>query len=367
MTLFRLAVILLLLTSSTVVNAQLKCESLFLANVQIEQAIRDLAHLRLELDIAKAEKATTPHMTALREVYPKKEAALIRYVEQRKIMSREELIAELKQVIDEIQVKRQAPDRDEMKKKAEQSEQIRIKRLSEQILFHKIAPGSLYRELNGNRVYSKVKNPFQMASVLTTQVVWQKVILAAKLRFPGSYDGLPEIPSDLFIPLNPVVLVSYVNIVEWFKALNALAQADDAIIFEFLPGHERGDSYRLPTAPEWNMVALDRGLRLEDRGKLGDSITDIGRFAWISDNANMNIQPVATKAPLLLSGGLFYDIYGNVWQFTSTPARNFLGIEGGCIIRGGSVRSSLGDSTTGQVAIDKAGPEIGFRLVRVSK
>lgn len=73
----------------------------------------------------------------------------------------------------------------------------------------------------------------------------------------------------------------------------------------------------LPTEEEWEYAA--RGGQKSQGYKYAGS-NDINEVAWYKDNSNRTTHPVGEKAPNELG---LYDMCGNVWEWTSTPAHSY--------------------------------------------
>ena len=69
----------------------------------IDKTIRSLSALRLKLDVAKAEGSNSVTITALANEYQKKEKVFIERLEQKKIMTRAELVERMKHEIGQLQ------------------------------------------------------------------------------------------------------------------------------------------------------------------------------------------------------------------------------------------------------------------------
>jgi formylglycine-generating enzyme required for sulfatase activity len=243
-------------------------------------------------------------------------------------------------------------------------------------VFHTVAPGKFMMGEVGKQIETEITKPLQMAATQTTQMVWQKVVLRAKEKFPGKYDVLNADPSYFEGDLNPVEKVSYNDVQLWLGALNELAEAGDPIVGEVMPHHKPGEIYRLPTEAEWEFVARARGTA-PGTYHFGEDETKLDEHAWYDANSENQTHPVAQKNPLVLDGQEFYDLHGNVWEWMQdswdgrSPLRGGkdpLGTAGSYhVIRGGgwnyvalNLRSGLRYSWRPSYRYDY----VGFRLVR---
>ena len=163
----------------------------------------------------------------------------------------------------------------------------------------------------------EIKNPFQMASTVTTQLVWREVVLAAKKRFPEKYNEMNEDPSYFKGDLLPVENISHAKVMQWIEALNALALAHDPLVKKLMPGHQEGEVYRLPTSYEYEFVETKRGLITK---LLPETEQEKLKYAWLNGNSGYKTHPVGELEPLVVDGQNFYDIYGNVAVWTSTKS-----------------------------------------------
>jgi formylglycine-generating enzyme required for sulfatase activity len=242
-------------------------------------------------------------------------------------------------------------------------------------VFHPIEPGKFMMGQVGKQIETEITRPFQMAATQTTQVVWRKVVSRAKEKFPGKYDALNADPSNFKGDLNPVEQVSYEDIQLWIQALNELAQAGDSVVQEAMPGHQPGEIIRLPTEAEWEFVVRVRGTA-NGVYHFGDGEADLERHGWFNANSGQTTHPVATRGPLVIDGQEFYDLHGNVWEWTQDWYDSTLkggkdprgpSTGSGRVVRGGCWYGSARDLRSGHRGGWGPGGRssgVGFRLAR---
>ena len=121
--------------------------------------------------------------------------------------------------------------------------------------------------------------------------------------------------------------------------------------------NERGAAkYRLPTEAEWEYAA-----RGGDRPRPWAGTSDpaqLGTYAWYIENAFFQSHPVGEKKPNEFG---LYDMSGNVWQWTSSPAG-----DGKHEVRGGSWDNpAKALQTSKRLAwADRPDAGMGFRCVK---
>ena len=179
---------------------------------------------------------------------------------------------------------------------------------------------------------------FLMGKYEVTQAQWQAVMGENPSEFKGSE--------------NPVENVSWDDCQEFLKKLNALSSVKKS-----------GLTFRLPTEKEWNYACragatgagVDGGYcKLAD----GTEITKhtLGQVAWFEDNSDGKSHPVGQKQPNAFG---LYDMYGNVWEWTSTTKTS------DCVICGWSWRNStrsFGFRGYGRHSPSDRDNFLGFRL-----
>jgi formylglycine-generating enzyme required for sulfatase activity len=364
-------------------RAPLICRDLFATPIeQIDLTIRNLARLRLTLDLAQAQSPAAPQVTALRRDYGKKEAHLLVYLEDNKIMNRVTLLKLMSEEIVKLQIieplgeleQQEVQKKKELEKNLIQSSQPD----GVSIPFNPVPKGSFPMNKQVGHVEVEITKPFQMAVIPTTQYVWMKIAKQAIFRDPALSGMIKVAPSGAFGKYaNPVEKVSYMDVRVWINALNQLAKLDDPIVKEMMPGHTKGDVYRLPTNAEWEYVARSFGIN-QNRFILSANKVDRDLTAWHSANSGGSTHPVGLKQPLTIDGKNFYDLQGNVWEwvsdwFSESPegGKDPTGPEIGQtrVIRGGSYKidpESLTLDLSSKYLPSAKSSSIGFRLVRVS-
>jgi formylglycine-generating enzyme required for sulfatase activity len=381
MFLSRLILLTLLLVISASASAQMACQSLFAAYTPERQAIKDLADLRLKIDLAQARGLNTPQMTSLKKAYIQKEKSLETYLENEKIMTPVELRAAIGREIVLIQSTRAENLVTETKVREEQkTEAINTVIDGSRMIFHEIQPGKfeMYDKVARKKwVPTELTQPYEMAATVTTQIVWKKIVEAAQARFPGKYDALMADPSTFKGDLRPVETVAPPTIYLWFKALNELAQAGDPVVKAMMRDHQTGDVYKLPTEAQWIFVASVRGT-VKDEFHFGKKDSpSLSDHAWVDEPIDSGTHPVALKKPLIIGKSEFYDIHGNVAElmrdasdgtlpggkdpFVWVENPKFISVRSGSYYHRYYISSNL--HRVGQ-RIDIADQGVGFRIVR---
>jgi hypothetical protein len=370
MSIKHLVILIILFALPLSARAQTSCHDLFRSLVpsqgvgSVGDLIKNLAHLRLKLDLAQAQGITTPQVSALNSQFKIKEAELIRYIDSHQLMTRAELFGLMVKEIGKAQQNNDVLSSEEKIKKEDEKKAFEeLSPTGEKILFSRIEKGSfLMGHKKSDPTHETIEKSFQLAITSTTQIVWKQVLEAARSQFPGQFSELPSNPSSQKGDFLPVDNITYNQVGRWLEALNALASASDPIVNQIMPGHKIGDIYRLPTEIEWEFVARDRG-RLPPAFVLGDILEGMDPYIWSRKNAGRSLQQVATRQPMLLSGGAFFDIYGNSCQWV-TGAHSAL--RPAAIIRGSSSTYDGAYPIRWTPDPDVTSPQTGFRLARAN-
>ena len=107
---------------------------------------------------------------------------------------------------------------------------------------------------------------------------------------------------------------------------------DEAVEFVRRLSKMTNIKFSLPTEEEWEYAARGGHKSLHYRFAGSDNIEGV---AWFRENANRSTHPVGEKLPNELG---LYDMCGNVWEWTETPAHSYsidVKPEGNCFVRRG--------------------------------
>lgn len=206
----------------------------------------------------------------------------------------------------------------------------------------KSEPGRCFDEIQHKVTLSK---DFEMMATQVTQAQWEKFMGNNPSRFRGN-------------PNNPVEMVSWYDVQEFIKKLNA---------------KKDGYLYRLPTEAEWEYAARGHRSKSQTAYCFGDDVSMLVHYAWFYGNSDNKTHPVGLKKPN--SFGL-YDMHGNVWEWCEDAYANYnknhwrdpVNHSGsGRVVRGGSWDSDARGARSGwrdYVHPGYRAGNVGFRLVR---
>lgn len=371
----------------------------------ITASIENLSRFKLRLETAKTQGASSLELTALKQDYTKKETELVKYLEDYKIMSREELRTKMKEIIVSLQGEKTKETKEEDKEKEKQRTATREAldpiNLAKKMSFHEIRPGRFIMgdEIKPGGMFSKgsgteteITKPFAMMATQVTQLMWARLKIAMGEKdlnkinpsyFKTGTDSMTVNIEGIDVsmkPDHPVEQVSWNDVKEYIDGLNRLSSSGDTktqeLLERLIPGHQKGDVYDFPTEAQWEFVMRDRGAANKKHFDRDDE-AEVPKHAWYSGNSGNQTHAVGQKQPRMIDGKPFYDLEGNVWEWNKDSwdgssklpgGKDPIGISGSYrVLRGGSwnnfaqgLRSGYRNSYVPGIR----GSNVGFRLVR---
>ncbi|PIT98904.1 MAG: hypothetical protein COT74_12635 [Bdellovibrionales bacterium CG10_big_fil_rev_8_21_14_0_10_45_34] len=297
---------------------------------------------------------------------------------------------ELEQMVAD-EIVRQAGERAESSRvvteeSVRRADQVRIQRARisidvSQVIMHRIEPGEFMMgevnlDTNGNldtskQVEAEIAEPFYLSATPTTQIIWKKVAELANLQIGYEY-RIKVYPSHFKGTTRPVETVSWDNIRFWIDNLNRLSEDGEPALSEFIPDHQKGDFYRLPTEAEWEFVVRGRG-RSNTVYYFGNDRLALPDNAWFGENSGGKTHPVGERDFLVFEGLVFLDMLGNVREWVKDLGYDSNYREGYFskrIIRGGSwlyTAPQLRSAFRSNEWADKGFSDVGFRLARSAR
>ena len=226
------------------------------------------------------------------------------------------------------------------------------------------------RYSNEAQVGVEITKPFAIMRTEVTQRQWFSVMRNNPSYFKEEkYCGANYDSVNKLCPDHPVESVSWNEVQEYIKKLNDLQGLKNC------KGSPKDPSgcYRLPTEAEWEYAAR---AGTKTAYFFGDSSTQLGKYAWYSENSGGRTHKVRTKAANSLG---LYDVYGNVFEWVQDLYREELKegrdplSEGSLfpdsvrVFRGGSWLSGARFLRSAFRHYDLSGSNhhfVGFRLVR---
>ena len=138
---------------------------------------------------------------------------------------------------------------------------------------------------------------FEMQSTDVTQLQWFLVMGYNPSSFKSQQyckDDYLAINGTALCPNNPVEQVSWNDAQAFIQKVNA---------------SKDGYTYRLPTEAEFEYAARAGS---QAAYSFGNDVSQLGQYAWFSDNSGSQTHAVGTKLPNAYG---LYDMHGNVWQW----------------------------------------------------
>jgi formylglycine-generating enzyme required for sulfatase activity len=177
---------------------------------------------------------------------------------------------------------------------------------------------------------------------------------------------------------HPVEQVSYTEVNKFIEGLNKISATGDTksqeLLEQIILGHKKGDVYDLPTEAQWEFVMRDRG-NANKKYFDQDDESRLKNFAWFNENSGDQTHAVASLQPRMVDGLPFYDLEGNVWEWSKdwymdklkggkdpeTSAGYVLGVRGGSWSYGAACARP---GYRGYYHADSRLAHVGFRLIR---
>src|SRR3989338_4656670 len=232
-----------------------------------------------------------------------------------------------------------------------------------QMEFVEIPAGEFMMKEKEKQVKSTIPNPYFISRFQTTQWQWAMVMGENPSQFKDGAESIEVEINGKFIrmqPDHPIERVIWNDIHKLFlPRLNELSKKDDPLIYRVISDHLKGKRYRLPTNAEWEKAAragTDTVL------SFGDSESWPPEYGWFRKNSNRQTHAVGLKLP---NSWELYDMYGNVWEWTSDQ-----GFDGSRIMRGnsvGAIAPNLNYVDRYDGNLNTHSGDVGFRLVRTDE
>lgn len=247
--------------------------------------------------------------------------------------------------------------------------------------FVRIEPTSFLMGGDKKGVLTTITHPFEILSVDVIQKMFNELAALIERRLKGKYLVLSKNSSFYYrSDSSPAYGMSFNTVQLWIEGINELSLMEDNtvqdVLKKWLPGHEKGARYQLPTEAQWEVVTRLGG-RAGGSYAHGKNSHNLYEYAVYDQLTPSIISPVGIKKPVFYRGQPIYDLHGLIWHWVSDwhdasfrGGVDPLGPSSGTVkvLRGGS----FGSSAVG-VSSDirfYGFPELenlfaGFRLVRL--
>ncbi len=207
-------------------------------------------------------------------------------------------------------------------------------------------------------------SPVYLGQFEVTQDLYKSVMGHIPSHLPGSPTGKAGTPDEY-----PVYFVSPNDALQFCGNLTAMAHAQGLIPLDW--------AFRLPTREEWQLAAqegvshetfettqkpwkwgIHAGI-LEDPGRLIRQATSFHDHTFMFDKLNFDRpRKVKAKSPNALG---FYQIFGNVEEFTSDPVSRLFYLSGGSVVN--KLENFVGRAVFSTCSANYRTKATGFRVV----
>ncbi|MCY4645100.1 MAG: formylglycine-generating enzyme family protein [Bacteriovoracales bacterium] len=201
------------------------------------------------------------------------------------------------------------------------------KYIYQEIAFHPVKGGKFKMGEGIKEVDVELTHDIEVMSTPVTQKQWAELMGFNPSRFAdgeGSQTFEVNGRSIEMRPDNPVEMVSWWEALEFANRLSeshGLKPAYDLSVVRRVlvnaPGGDiyRAEGFRLPTEAEQEYILRAGGVAT-GRYHFGNDTDELKKYAWLSVNSNGSSQPVGDRLPLVIEGFKFYDVIGNVWEWS---------------------------------------------------
>lgn len=288
---------------------------------------------------------------------------------------------------DEIQRKRpEAQSRGiQLKSRSEGSPTTEYPQGAPIVDFVRFEAGSFLMGGDRNGTLTTLTRPFEILSVDVTQKMYAEIQGLLQKYLQPEYANFKNTHHYYYRGNSyPAYGMSFDQITLWITGLNRLSLLEEEEVQTalkiWLPRHQKGDQYQLPTEAQWEMVT-----RLG--GRAGGNYSHEKNTYLLNDYAvfddspigdTPNLCPVGSRRPVFYYGKPLYDLQGLIWHWVSDWHQDYRtggldpqGPDSGTfkVLRGGSFRASAyGVSSESRFFGNPQTLNLfaGFRLVRLT-
>ena len=211
---------------------------------------------------------------------------------------------------------------------------------------------------------SRFSPPVDVTIPCSFAIATKEVTVEQFLRFNPGYPYSIRVSRNPTCPINSLWVDDAIRYCCWLDRQEGISEEESCYIdqlgkIERKPNYLERHGYRLPTEEEWEYANRAGSIT---SNFCGQSLSLMGDYGWLAENALDQSHPVALKRPNTF--GLF-DTMGNLTEWTSCSTKRSVAVAS---TRGGSfisptvqVHSGLRSAFNGP---SLNGPRIGFRIVR---